>query len=141
MEKCLPEAAPAVPPEALAVGALPNDILIVEDDLIIALDLEETILRLGAQTTRTATSVAQALDMITARKPDFALLNVSLGNETSTPIAERLHALGIGFGFVTGHTTRAGLLARFPDKPRLGKPFARNELEAALRNWTARQNL
>ena len=36
--------------EAALADDLPADVLIVEDDLIIALDLEETILRLGVKT-------------------------------------------------------------------------------------------
>jgi hypothetical protein len=34
--------------------ALPDDVLIVEDDPIIALDFEDIILRLGVKTVRTA---------------------------------------------------------------------------------------
>ena len=38
---------------------MPNDVLIVEDDPIIALDFEDTILGFGVKTVRTAASVAQ----------------------------------------------------------------------------------
>ena len=44
--------------------ALPNDVLIVEDDPIIALDFEDRILGFGVMTVRTASNVAGALDMI-----------------------------------------------------------------------------
>jgi len=124
---------PSAPPGA----CLPQDVLIVEDDLLIALDMEEAILRLGARTVRTATSVAQALEMLAARKPDFALLNINLGNETSLAIAERLDSLGVRFGFVTGHGARATLLARFADRPKLDKPHAAHELEKMLKTWAA----
>ena len=50
--------------------ALPNDVLIVEDDPIIALDFEDTILGFGVTAVRTASSVARALDMIAERAPD-----------------------------------------------------------------------
>ena len=43
-------------------GMLPNDVLIVEDDPIIALDFEDTILGFGVKTVRTAASVARALN-------------------------------------------------------------------------------
>ena len=39
---------------------LPEDVLIVEDDPIIALDLEDTILALGVKTVRTAGTVVRA---------------------------------------------------------------------------------
>ena len=69
---------------------MPNDVLIVEDDPIIALDFEDTILGFGVKTVRTAASVAKALDMIADRTPDFALLDVGLVREKSFAVAERL---------------------------------------------------
>ena len=43
---------------------MPDDVLIVEDDPIIALDFEDTILGFGVKTIRTAGNVARALEMI-----------------------------------------------------------------------------
>src|ERR1700737_637603 len=60
---------------------LPSDVLIVEDDPIIALDFEDTILGFGVKTVRSAGSVAKALDMIADHPPDFALLDVGLIRE------------------------------------------------------------
>ena len=72
---------------------MPNDVLVVEDDPIIALDFEDTILGFGVKTVRTAANVAKALDMIADRPPEFALLDVSLIREKSFAVAERLEAL------------------------------------------------
>src|SRR3954451_17411361 len=55
---------------------IPGDVLIVEDDPMIALDFEDRILGFGVETVRIAGSVAKALEMIAARPPDFALLDV-----------------------------------------------------------------
>src|SRR6185369_8684096 len=55
-------------------STLPDDVLVVEDDAIIALDFEDTILGFGVKTVRSAASVAKALEMIADRAPDFALL-------------------------------------------------------------------
>ena len=52
---------------------MPGDVLIVEDDPIIALGIEDTILGFGVKTVRTVGSVARALAMIEERAPDFAL--------------------------------------------------------------------
>ena len=71
----------------------PDDLLLVEDDPIIALGFEDTILGLGVKIVRTAGSVAKALAMIADRAPDFALLDVGLIREKSFAIAERLDAL------------------------------------------------
>ena len=75
--------------------ALPDDVLIVEDDAIIALDFEDTILGFGVNSVRSAASVAKALEMIADRAPDFALLDVGLVHEKSFAIAERLDTLKI----------------------------------------------
>lgn len=113
----------------------PADVLIVEDDLLIALDLEETILRLGVKTFRTASNVAEALALIAERKPDFALLDIGLRDETSLAIADRLDALGVRFAFLTGYGARAVPLPRHGDRPKVAKPFSVEALDAVLRNW------
>ena len=78
---------------ATSGGALPDDVLLVEDNMIIALDTEETMLKLGVKTVRIASGVADALKAIEERAPDFALLDVNLGAETSFEIAEALTQL------------------------------------------------
>ena len=89
----------------------PDDVLVVEDDPIIALDFEDTILRFGAKTVRTAGSVSRALQLIDERAPDFVLLDIGLVREKSFAVAERLEALGIPFAFVTGYSTDVALPA------------------------------
>jgi CheY-like chemotaxis protein len=121
------------PAAADGMDALPNDVLIVEDDPIIALDFEDTILGFGVKTVRTAGSVARALEMIADRIPDFALLDVGLVREKSFAIAERLEALKIPFVFVTGYGADVRLPKALADKPRLPKPCPSDALEAMLK--------
>ncbi len=120
-------------------NGLPRDVLVVEDDPIIALDFEDTILRFGVKTVRTAGSVTRALQLIEERAPDFALLDIGLVREKSFAIAERLEALGIPFAFVTGYDGGTALTDAFAQRPRLPKPCTTDALEAALKNaMTAR---
>jgi CheY-like chemotaxis protein len=119
-------------PASPGTPALPNDVLLVEDDPIIALDFEDTILALGVKTVRTAAGVARALQMIADRAPDFALLDVSLIREKSFAIAERLDALKIPFAFVTGYSSAARLPSAFASKPLLPKPYSTDALRALL---------
>jgi CheY-like chemotaxis protein len=116
-----------------AFDGMPDDVLIVEDDPIIALDFEDTILGFGTKRVRTAGSVAVALRMIGERLPDFALLDVSLISENSLAVAERLEALKIPFVFVTGYGADVKLPPPYADRPRLPKPFSTEALEAALK--------
>jgi CheY-like chemotaxis protein len=114
------------------LSALPEDVLIVEDDPIIALDFEETILGFGVTTVRSAGTVTTALDMIADRAPDFALLDVGLIREKSFAIAERLDSLNIPFVFVTGYSAEVRLPPAFADRPRLPKPYSSDALRALL---------
>ena len=117
---------------------MPSDVLVVEDDPIIALDFEATILDFGVKTVRIAANVADALDMIADRPPEFALLDVSLIREKSFAVAERLEALKIPFAFVTGYGADAALPAAFAAKPRLPKPCSTDALQALLKNRGSR---
>jgi DNA-binding NtrC family response regulator len=119
--------------EPASPDRLPDDVLIVEDDPIIALDFEDTILGFGVKTVRTADSVATALELIADRAPDFALLDVGLVREKSFAIAERLDALKIPFVFVTGYGASGTFPAAFAQMPRLPKPCSTEALTAVLR--------
>jgi len=120
--------------EPASSDGMPNDVLIVEDDPIIAIDFEDTVLGFGVKAVRTAPTVARALDMIADRPPDFALLDVSLIREKSFAVAERLEALKIPFAFVTGYGADVRLPAAFAAKPRLPKPYSTDALQALLKS-------
>ena len=79
--------------EPAPCDGIPNDVLVVEDDPIIALDFEDTLLGFGVKTVRTAANVAKALELLALRPPEFALLDVGLIREKSLAVAERLDAL------------------------------------------------
>ena len=111
----------------------PADVLIVEDDPIIAIDFEDRLLGFGVTSVRTVASVAQALAAITKRAPDFALLDVELIREKSFAIAERLAALKIPFVFVTGYGAYGAFPAVFAGNPTLPKPYSTTALRALLK--------
>ncbi len=118
-------------------NCVPGDVLVVEDDAIIALDFEDTILGFGVKTVRIAANVSRALAMIDERAPDFALLDIGLVKEKSFAIAERLDTLGIRFAFVSGYGADAAVPAAFSQRPRLPKPCTSDALEALLREAVA----
>ena len=120
--------------EPASDDGMPSDVLIVEDDPIIALDFEDTILGFGVKTVRSAANVAKALDMIADRPPQFALLDVSLIREKSFAVAERLEALQIPFAFVTGYGADARLPAAFAGTAWLPKPYSTDALQALLKS-------
>lgn len=128
----LAEAPAEVSPEASAAD-LPKDVLIVEDNMIIALDAESSILRAGVETVRVASSVAQAMQAIASRPPDFALLDINLGRETSFVVAEHLDSLGIPFVFTTGYGEDIAFPPKLLGIPRIRKPYTGDALLMAMR--------
>ena len=120
--------------EPASSDGMPNDVLIVEDDPIIAIDFEDTVLGFGVKAVRTAPTVARALDMIADRPPDFALLDVSLIREKSFAVAERLEALRIPFAFVTGSGADTALPPAFEDDPRVFYVAGPDALRALMKS-------
>lgn len=124
------EASPATDAATLDLG----DVLVVEDNMIIALDAEVFMEKLGAKSVSLASSVRQAMTLLDAHAFGFALLDVNLGTETSIPIAEKLVAANIPFAFATGYGETQSLSDDFPDAPTIQKPYDIDMLRIALRN-------
>jgi light-regulated signal transduction histidine kinase (bacteriophytochrome) len=98
-------------------------ILLVEDSLIIALDAEDILKRLGALHVTTAGTVENALEAIDNDGPELALLDINLGDQTSFAIADRLLELGIPFLFATGYGEQAQLPPAHQARTVVQKPY------------------
>jgi DNA-binding NtrC family response regulator len=114
--------------------ARPTDVLIVEDNYIIALDTEDMLQELGIETVRTANSISQALAMIADRTPNYAFVDVNLGDEKSFAVAEKLHELGVPFAFATGYGNSDDFPPHFATMPIVAKPYSIARLRFALFN-------
>lgn len=90
-------------PRGDATSRLSGLVLAVEDNVLIALDAEDILIGLGAERVIVAGNVTEALRLINLETPDFALLDINLGQETSWPIAARLRSLGVHHVFATGY--------------------------------------
>lgn len=121
--------APDLPPEPLIEG---HTVLLVEDSLIIALDAEDILKRLGALHVATAASVEQGLKAIDDAMPSLAILDVNLGDHNSFSIADRLKGLGIPFLFATGYGEQAQLPEAHRDRMVLQKPYTIDNMARAL---------
>src|ERR1700742_1339940 len=93
------------PPRFLAE----RGVLLVEDSLIISLDAEDILHRLGADAVTTHASMQGALDYLDAHRPSLAVLDINLGAQNSFPIADRLRELDIPFIFASGYGEQASL--------------------------------
>ena len=65
-------------------------VLVVEDEALIACDLQNILESNGCRVIGPAASLARAWDLIEQETPDLALLDVNLGSSTSFPLADVL---------------------------------------------------
>lgn len=107
-------------------------VLLVEDSLIIAMDAEDILSRLGAERVVTASGVAQALEEIDRDRFQIAVLDVNLGHETSLPIADRLRAIGTPYVFATGYGEQLRLPEDHHDVQVIQKPYTFASIALAL---------
>lgn len=120
----------AIPPVANTLVG--KSVLLLEDEFVIALEAEDMLSSLGAIRVATCSSIEEALAQIEASRPDCAVLDVSLGRETSGPVAIRLRELGIPFAFATGYDDGGLLRDDFAGTPVIRKPYGRDALAAGL---------
>nr|WP_295372870.1 HWE histidine kinase domain-containing protein [uncultured Sphingosinicella sp.] len=118
-----------VPPQQIIEG---RTVLLVEDSLIIALDAEDILKRLGALHVATAGTVQQALEAIDTATPTLAILDINLGDHTSFAIADRLLELDIPFLFATGYGEQAQLPDEHKARTVVQKPYTLENVARAL---------
>ncbi len=106
-------------------------ILVVEDEMIVAMLIEDILMDGGATVVGPAARVAKALDLLGTEEVDAALLDVNLAGENTMPVAEELRRRGIPFAFATGYGA-AGLPDGFTGQPLLQKPFQEHDLNRVL---------
>lgn len=115
-----------------------KSVLVVEDEFLIALDIERILKGAGVARVVSASRVAQALELVATQGPfDAAVLDLKLEREASTPVAERLEAGGVPFLFLTGGPSESEITRRFRKAPVVGKPFDGAALLAALESILA----
>ena len=109
-------------------------LLIVEDETMLAMELEFAFQDAGAEVIGPATSLRDGLALAGDRSIaiDAAILDVDLRGQDVFPIAQRLRERGVPFLFHTGHATRQDLEGRFPGAPVCVKPTMTEDLIAVL---------
>jgi light-regulated signal transduction histidine kinase (bacteriophytochrome)/CheY-like chemotaxis protein len=112
-----------------ALGEL--DLLLVEDQMLVAADVETMLMDNGITKVTTAPSAAEALRLLKGFTPDIAVLDVNLGSGTSLPIAEELTRRSVPFIFATGYSDQSVIPASF-DVPVVRKPYEAKSLVGAL---------
>jgi DNA-binding NtrC family response regulator len=106
-------------------------ILIVEDEFIIAADLEQLIEGAGGIVVGPASSRAVALWLAHTEEFDIALLDVRLNDGTAADVARLFTARRLPFVVVTGYD-RVTLSSDLVAAPYMQKPIAREDLVAVV---------
>jgi CheY-like chemotaxis protein len=106
-------------------------VLIVEDEVLVAMLLEELMERMGYEVVAVSSHLEEALELARTLAVDFAMLDINLNGKESFPVAEVLRGRGIPFIFATGYGDSA-LASDFADALVIEKPFNRAALRQAL---------
>lgn len=127
-----PLALPVSVREKVAQSWIRGVALLVEDNIIIALEAEQLLIDLGAESVLVASSVEEALRLLESETLGFALLDINLGTETSWPIAERLRQLGVRFIFATGYGDTIDFPIEHRQVPIATKPYSKASIGALI---------
>lgn len=108
-------------------------LLVVEDDAIIAMELEDQLSDLGHHVLGVAGTVKQALRLVEemAEQIDAVILDANLSGDSSYPVAEVLKERQIRYVVASGYEP-GELRAQGFEDPIIGKPYQSSQIEKAL---------
>jgi two-component SAPR family response regulator len=106
-------------------------ILVVEDEMLIALVIEDVLQSIGGVIVGPVATLEKALKLAGEETLDAAILDVTIRGGKVYPVAELLLSRGIPFLFASGYGDWA-LPPALRDKPRLMKPFTAAALEEQI---------
>jgi DNA-binding LytR/AlgR family response regulator len=107
-------------------------ILIVEDELLIALELKRIVETLECEVIGPAGSNHAALDLLSTTSPDAALLDINIRGERVLPVAQECHDQDIPFAVVTGYGRLELEEPLLQSARRVRKPFDSQAIENVL---------
>lgn len=111
-------------------------VLVVEDEMFVALHLEDLLVSFGCSVAGPVARVQKAIEMAESEALDLAILDVNIDGREVYPVADALARRGIPFIFVTGYG-RSGIRPAYHDRPILPKPFRRDELRLAIERFAS----
>jgi DNA-binding response OmpR family regulator len=112
-------------------------VLVVEDEVLIAMAVEQLLSEQGCTVIGPVGSVLRALRLIGTNEIDAAVLDVNLGREKVFPVADALADANVPFVLLTGHTGDL-LPEAHRERPIVVKPFNPSELVASMLTALAR---
>jgi CheY-like chemotaxis protein len=114
-------------------GLTGRRVMVVEDELLVAMGLEDALTSLGCEVLGPFPSLAEANAALDAgAAPDAAVLDVNVRGEFVYPLAERLKALKVPVVLCSGYAEVAMIPTSFAGMRRVSKPFSDEVLVEAL---------
>src|SRR3954462_10536878 len=107
-------------------------VLVVEDEFVIALEVEFLLRDFGYEVLGPVPSVARALELLGRERPDAALLDLNLPDGTAVPVAELLASMRVPFVLVTAYAPSQIEAPALRGVPHLGKPVGHDALQRML---------
>ena len=108
-----------------------RNILVVEDEPLIAMMLEDFLETLGHTIAASCDNLSDAMKHAELDGYDVAILDVNLKGESVWPVAERLRARGVPFVIASGGHVEPPP-AEFASAPMLEKPYTIDRIAPAL---------
>jgi CheY-like chemotaxis protein len=103
------------------MSLLGKRILVVEDEVFLALCVGQVLEDQGCAVIGPATSVQQGLKLVEETKVNGAILDINLNGEMVYPVAKELMDRNIPFVFTTGYSS-LDVPSSYRSVPRLDKP-------------------
>lgn len=115
-------------------------ILVVEDEMVVAMLVEDMVDELGHEVAGVISRVDEAMNLVDSGTFDLAILDVHLNGRLIFPFADALAERNIPYIFATGYGER-GILPEHCRRPVLPKPFRIEDLKHALVHLSDPRNL
>jgi len=106
-------------------------VLVVEDEVMIAMLIEDMLAELGHEVVGPAMRLDEAVRLAKEAEIDMAILDVNLGGTVSFPVADVLRERGIPFIFATGYGSK-GIADEYRSTITLAKPFEARTMARAF---------
>lgn len=107
-------------------------VMIVEDELLVAMELESLLEEQGCDVVGPAPTVDRALALVDRERLDAAILDVNLDGQTAAPVAAELNARGVPFVLATGYGAAQAHQPELRNVPLLDKPVNQETLVRTL---------
>lgn len=106
-----------------------KQVLVLEDDVLLALEATETLEEIGAVVIGPAHRIDTAMALLDSHRPDAALLDVNIVGSTSAEVARRLVRDRIPFVLATGYGDQNGIDG---SRAVIDKPYNRQQIQSAF---------